>query len=66
MKKRILSILITWAAVAIGASWAVAAGTCNYIKAKDLSDRLSAESPMIIVDICPVEQFTKGHGRMAL
>ncbi|MBA3010005.1 MAG: rhodanese-like domain-containing protein [Desulfobacula sp.] len=61
MKKRVLSILITWAAIALCASWAVAADTYNYIKAKDLNVRLSAGSPMIIVDICPVEQFTKGH-----
>jgi len=29
--------------------------------AKDLNARLTARSPMIIIDICPAEQFAKGH-----
>ncbi len=37
------------------------AGTYNYITAKELKSRLDAESPMIIVDVCPAELFAKVH-----
>ena len=33
----------------------------NFISAKDLKNRLDGESSKIIIDICPVEQFAKGH-----
>lgn len=61
MEKKVITLLTTWAAIVLCVSWAWAAGTYNYIKAKDLNGRLSAGSPMIIVDICPKEQFAKGH-----
>ena len=33
----------------------------NYISADDLQKRIKAQSPMILVDICSVEQFAKAH-----
>jgi len=57
--KRILLILMALIACGtIGATLTVAADY-NYITA--LNDRLAADSPMIIIDICTVEQFAKGH-----
>jgi rhodanese-related sulfurtransferase len=38
-----------------------AAADYNYITAEDLNDRLGADSPMILIDICTVDQFAKGH-----
>lgn len=42
-------------------SWAASAGGYNYISAAELQKRLDAKHPMILVDICPAEQFAKGH-----
>ncbi|MEJ5358582.1 MAG: rhodanese-like domain-containing protein [Desulfobacterales bacterium] len=42
-------------------SWAASSGGYNYISAAELQKRLDAREPMILVDICPVEQFAKGH-----
>lgn len=33
----------------------------NFISAEDLQKRIDAKSPMILVDICTVEQFAKAH-----
>ncbi len=33
----------------------------NFISADDLQKRIEAKSPMILVDICTVEQFAKAH-----
>jgi rhodanese-related sulfurtransferase len=47
--------------VATAVSWAASAYGYNYLSAADLQKRLQAKSPMILLDICPVEQFAKGH-----
>jgi rhodanese-related sulfurtransferase len=60
--KKVFAILLTaFIAVIFNAAGAVSSEGYNYITAKDLNDRLGAGSPMIIIDICPVEQFAKGH-----
>ena len=33
----------------------------NFISPEDLQKRIDAKSPMILVDICSVEQFAKAH-----
>ncbi len=59
MKKVIVALTILF--LAAGASWAASAGGYNYISPADLQKRLQSKSPMILLDICPVEQFAKGH-----
>lgn len=44
-----------------GAAWAASAGGYNYIRAQDLEKRIQQGPPVILVDICPVDQFAKGH-----
>ena len=39
----------------------VLAEAYNFISADDLHERIQNKSPMIIVDICVVDQFSKGH-----
>jgi rhodanese-related sulfurtransferase len=36
-------------------------GGYQYISADDLNQRLQAGNPMVIVDICPPEEFAEGH-----
>jgi rhodanese-related sulfurtransferase len=36
-------------------------GGYDYISPEDLQKRIDAQSPMILVDICSVEQFAKAH-----
>ncbi|MGB3222351.1 MAG: rhodanese-like domain-containing protein [Desulforhopalus sp.] len=60
MKRILLVLMALIACGTIGATLTVAADY-NYITAEDLNDRLGADSPMIIIDICTVEQFAKGH-----
>jgi rhodanese-related sulfurtransferase len=60
MKNVRVFLLITFLACAL-ATVATAAEDYNYIAAKDVKDRLDAASPMIIVDICPAQQFAGGH-----
>lgn len=57
MLKRILVIFLLQAATC---AWAASA-TYNYIAAKDLRNRINARSELIIIDICPAEQFAEGH-----
>lgn len=47
--------------VSAAISWAASADGYNYISAADLQKRHQSKSPMILLDICPVEQFAKGH-----
>ena len=42
------------------------AGDYNYISAADLHERIASESPMIIVDILPAEQYAEGHIKGAI
>ncbi len=58
MRKAILAVSLLL--LAAGWGWAATAGY-NYIKAEELQKRITAKSPMMIVDICPVEQFATGH-----
>jgi len=61
MKKAILILLTLMMTAAFGATWATSADAYEYITAEDLNTRLGKGSPMILVDICSVEQFAKGH-----
>jgi rhodanese-related sulfurtransferase len=60
MKNVRVFLLITFLTCAL-ATVATAAEDYNYIAAKAVKDRLDAGSPMIIVDICPAQQFAGGH-----
>jgi rhodanese-related sulfurtransferase len=60
MKKNLVAALAIFLLTAAG-SWAASADGYNYISPTDLQKRLQAKSPMILLDICPVEQFAKGH-----
>ena len=57
---------ITWITAMMlfiaGSVWA-ASSNYKYISAADLQKRINDGSPMILIDICPVEQFAKGHIR---
>lgn len=59
MLKKLIFILMVTLLASTGA-WADQGGY-NYISAYDLQERLQKKSPMILVDICVVEQFAKGH-----
>jgi len=43
-----------------GSVWA-ASSSYKYISAADLQKRIQAGSPMVLIDICQVEQFARGH-----
>ncbi len=43
------------------AAWGELLGGYQYISADQLQERLKSKSPMILVDICVVEQFAKAH-----
>lgn len=60
-KRLIAAFAITLVVVASAGSLAASSDGYNYISAADLQKRLQAKSPMILVDICPAEQFAKGH-----
>lgn len=53
--------VFTISLLAATGAWADFLGGYNYISAPDLQKRLESKSPMILVDICVVEQFAKGH-----
>lgn len=59
MLKKLIFIFTVTLLASTGA-WADLGGY-NYISASDLQERLQKKSPMILVDICVVEQFAKGH-----
>ncbi len=59
MKKTIVSLSII--ILVCGSGGAASAEDYNFISAESLNNRINTESSMIIVDICPVEQFAKGH-----
>ncbi len=44
-----------------GLAHAASATDYNFISAETLNHRINSESSMIIIDICPVEQFAEGH-----
>ncbi len=53
--------LLTILFLAAGLAWADAAGDYNFISAQTLQKRIQENSPPIIIDICPAEQFAQGH-----
>ncbi len=57
MINKLISIL-TGILLFAGAVWA---DGYNTITAQDLNQRIKQGPPVILVDICPVEQFAKGH-----
>lgn len=59
MKKSIY--ILAGILILAGATLGFASEKYNYIKAEEVDKRLKEGPSMILVDICPVEQFTKGH-----
>lgn len=59
MLRKLIFVLMVTLLASTGA-WADQ-GDYKYISASDLQERLQKKSPMILVDICVVEQFAKGH-----
>lgn len=57
MKRNLILVL----AIIVFASNGAWAEEYRYISAPALQERLQNKSPMILVDICVVEQFAKGH-----
>ncbi len=60
MKKKLTAVLMIFLISAPG-TWAASSDGYNTISAADLQKRLQSKSPMILLDICPVEQFAKAH-----
>lgn len=60
MLKRTI-ILLSIIFLISGLGWAASAEDYNFISAETLNNRINSESSMIIIDICPVEQFANGH-----
>jgi rhodanese-related sulfurtransferase len=44
-----------------GWGWAASPDGYNYIAPDALQKRITGGSPMILIDICPVDQFAAGH-----
>ena len=44
-----------------GAAWAFSIGGYKFIPAVELEKRIKQGPPIILIDICPVDQFAKGH-----
>jgi rhodanese-related sulfurtransferase len=61
VQRLIAALTIALALAAAAGSLAASSDGYHYISAADLQKRLQAKSPMILLDICPVEQFAKGH-----
>lgn len=58
---RKLIYALTFIVLSATGAWANLLGGYNYIAAPALQERLTSKSPMILVDICVVDQFAKGH-----
>lgn len=61
MKKTITLFSLLLLAGFVGLGLVHASEGYKYISAKELSARLDTGAPMIIIDICSVEQFAEGH-----
>ncbi len=61
MNKVRVFLFVAFLIGALATASAALSGDYNYIAAKDLNDRLGVGSPMIIIDICPAQQFASGH-----
>jgi rhodanese-related sulfurtransferase len=60
MKKKLIYVLMG-IMVFTGVAWASSAGGYNYITAEGLERRIKQGPPIILIDICPVDRFAKGH-----
>jgi rhodanese-related sulfurtransferase len=60
MQRNCLSVLLGLLFVAYSAVGSLA-GDYNYISQDDLQKRLQAKDAVILLDICPVEQYARGH-----
>ena len=56
-----LICVVAFTLVTTTAAWGDLLGGYQYISAPQLQERLKSKSPMVLVDICVVEQFAKGH-----
>lgn len=52
-------LIVLMSTVSAGAFWS--SGGYNYIAADEVQKRLGSGPAMILVDICPADQFSKGH-----
>lgn len=60
LRKLIPALLfVLMSTVSAGAFWS--SGGYNYMAAEEVQKRLSNGPAMILVDICPADQFSKGH-----
>ena len=57
-KTIVLLLFVLWTA---GLGWAASSDSYNFIAPKNLKSRIDANSSISIIDICPIEQFAKGH-----
>lgn len=60
MFKKCLICLIAFL-LSVSTASAFLSGKYNFISPDDLQKRIEAKSPMIMVDICSVDQFAKAH-----
>jgi rhodanese-related sulfurtransferase len=60
MVKRTIGVISMLLLVA-GLGWAASSDGYNYIAPDTLQKRITEGSPMILIDICPVDQFAAGH-----
>ena len=59
--QKVFTLLFVLIVAASGTVWATFIEGYKYITAKDLNDRLSNGSPMILIDLRKAEQYAKGH-----
>ena len=60
MMKRTIAVVVLMILV-VGSGGAASSGGYHFISAEDLQKRIKNGDSMILIDICPVEQFAKGH-----
>jgi rhodanese-related sulfurtransferase len=60
MVKRTIGVISVLLLVA-GSGWAASSDGYNYIAPDALQKRITEGSPMILIDICSVDQFAAGH-----
>jgi rhodanese-related sulfurtransferase len=61
MKKKLIYVFVGIIFFA-GVAWASSVGGgYNYITAEALEKRIKQGPPIILIDICPVDRFAKGH-----
>jgi rhodanese-related sulfurtransferase len=60
MVKRTVGVISMLLLVA-GVGWAASSDSYNYIAPDALQKRITEGCPMILIDICPADQFAAGH-----